>query len=45
MINCKPYGGISNRLKCMISSIVEYGQINLIWDVSNSGGGVWCDFN
>jgi len=45
MINCKPYGGISNRLKCMISSIVEYGQINLIWDIPNSGGGVWCDFN
>jgi hypothetical protein len=39
MINCKPYGGISNRMKCIISSIVEYGDINLIWDVPKSGGG------
>jgi len=41
MITCRPYGGISNRLKCMISCIVEYDDINLIWDVSKSGGGVW----
>ena len=45
MITCRPYGGISNRLKCMISCIVEYDDINLIWDVSKSGGGVWCGFN
>ncbi len=45
MINCNPYGGISNRMKCIISSIVEYGDINLLWDVPKSGGGVRCKFN
>ena len=45
MINCNPYGGISNRMKCIISSIVEHGDINLIWGVPKSGGGVRCNFN
>ena len=45
MINCKPYGGISNRMKCIISSIAEYDEINLIWDISQSDGGVRCEFN
>ncbi len=44
MINCKPYGGISNRLKCIISSLVEYENINLIWDIPKHGGGVRCEF-
>ena len=35
-----PYGGISNRMKCIISSIVEYGHINLKWDIPRNGGGV-----
>jgi hypothetical protein len=41
----EPYGGISNRLKCIISSIAEYGDITLKWDIPNNGGGVRCDFN
>jgi hypothetical protein len=45
MINCKPYGGISNRMKCIISSIVEHEKINLVWDIPTSGGGVRCNFN
>jgi len=45
MVNCNPYGGISNRMKCIISSIVEYGDINLLWNVPKSGGGVRCEFN
>ena len=45
MINCNQYGGISNRMKCIISSIVEYGDINLLWNVPKSGGGVRCEFN
>ena len=45
MINCTPYGGISNRMKCIISSIVKHGDINLRWDVPKSGGGVRCKFN
>ena len=45
MINCMPYGGISNRMKCIISSIVEYGHINLKWDIPRNGGGVRCDFS
>src|SRR6056300_1226245 len=44
MINCRPYGGISNRMKCIISSIVEYGNINLMWDITTSSG-VGCKFN
>jgi len=44
MINCKPYGGISNRMKCIISTIVEYNNINLIWEIPKHGGGVRCEF-
>jgi len=44
MINCVPFGGISNRLKCVISSIVEYNDINLIWNIPSEGG-VGCLFN
>lgn len=40
-----PFGGISNRLKCIISAIAEYGDITLRWDVPNSGGGVRCQFS
>jgi hypothetical protein len=32
-------------MKCIVSSIVEYGNINLIWNIPNNGGGVRCDFN
>lgn len=47
MITCVPYGGISNRLKCIISSIVEFGDINLNWVIPPSvlDGGVRCNFN
>lgn len=45
MVNCVPYGGISNRMKCIISSIVKHGNINLIWGIPKSGGGVRCGFN
>lgn len=45
MINCIPYGGISNRMKCIISSLAEYEDINLIWEIPRSGGGVRCEFN
>jgi len=45
MINCIPYGGISNRMKCIISSIAEYEKINLQWDPKPSVGGVRCEFS
>lgn len=45
MINCIPYGGISNRMKCIISSIAEYEVINLQWDSNPSVGGVRCEFS
>lgn len=45
MINCNPYGGISNRMKCIISSMVKYGDINLMWKIPKVGGGVRCEFN
>ena len=47
MILCRPYGGISNRLKCIISCIAQYGDINLDWSIppSSTDGGVRCNFN
>jgi hypothetical protein len=45
MIHCRPYGGISNRMKCIISCIAEYDEINLIWKIPETGGGVRCEFN
>jgi hypothetical protein len=43
-INCKPVGGISNRLKFIISTIYKYKNINLLWDIPMTSG-VGCDFN
>lgn len=45
MINCTPVGGISNRMKCIISTIVEHQNINLVWGITNGQGGVGCEFN
>ena len=45
VVNCIPYGGISNRMKCIISTLVEYGDIRLIWNIPNGGGGVRCEFS
>jgi len=41
----EPFGGISNRLKCIISAIAEYDKITLNWVVPKVGGGVRCEFN
>lgn len=47
--NCKPIGGISNRLKWLTSALVYHNQIYLDWEVSdNKGGpgpGVGAEFN
>jgi len=47
MILSEPYGGISNRLKCIISTMSEYENINLNWSIppSPEHGGVRCHFN
>jgi hypothetical protein len=37
--NCRPIGGISNRLKWMVSSLVHNKSIFLQWDVSDNRGG------
>lgn len=44
MIVCKPEGGISNRLKFIISCLVEYDEICLDWTIPRIGG-VGCHFN
>jgi len=44
MVKCIPEGGISNRLKVIISSLAEYNEICLQWDIS-SVGGTGCGFN
>lgn len=45
MIKCIPYGGISNRLKCIISCLAEYEHIYLEWEIPTRNGGVRCEFN
>jgi len=47
MILCEPYGGICNRLKCIISTLANFDEIILKWDIPNdiSDGGVRCHFN
>ena len=37
--NCRPVGGISNRLKWMISSLVHHEEIFLDWQITDNGGG------
>jgi len=43
-VNCKPIGGICNRLKFIISCIDKYGDIKLEWAITTDGG-VGCNFN
>ena len=51
MIVCRPYGGIGNRLKCLISSMIIDEDIKLVWEYEyglQTGidlGGVWCKFS
>ena len=45
MIVCIPYGGLCNRLKCIISTLTKYNEIQLEWKVPTNGGGVRCHFN
>jgi hypothetical protein len=49
MIISRPYGGIGNRLKCLISSMLIDEDIKLIWEYGPADGrdlgGVWCKFN
>ena len=49
MLISRPYGGIGNRLKCLISSMSIDEDIKLIWDYGlhngNDLGGVWCKFS
>lgn len=51
MIICRPYGGIGNRLKCLISSMIIDEDIKLVWEYEyglQTGidlGGVWCKFS
>jgi hypothetical protein len=49
MILSKPYGGIGNRLKCIISSLSIDEDLKLLWEYGpHEGqdlGGVWCRFN
>ena len=49
MIVSKPYGGIGNRLKCIISSMVLDEDLKLIWEYGlhygKDLGGVWCKFS
>ena len=45
MIVSKPYGGISNRIKCLLSSMDIDEDIKLVWDHSLYDGGVWCKFS
>jgi hypothetical protein len=44
MIISNPYGGIGNRIKCLISSMTIDEDIKLIWDYKTYDGGVWCQF-
>lgn len=45
MLISKPYGGISNRLKCLLSSLDMDTDLKLIWEHSTYDGGVWCKFS
>ena len=42
-IGCVPFGGISNRLKCIISVIAEYENVSLNWDSHTWQAN--CEFN
>lgn len=46
MILCEPFGGISNRFKCIISCLAE-DDIILKWEIPSTieQGGVRCQFN
>jgi hypothetical protein len=45
MIISKPYGGLSNRLKCLLSTLDIDDDVKLVWDYSLYDGGVWCKFS
>lgn len=45
MIVCVPEGGLCNRLKCIISTLTKYNEIQLEWKIPRTGGGVRCQFN
>ena len=40
-----PFGGISNRLKCIISAVAEHDDITLKWEIPTTGGGIRCNFD
>lgn len=44
MIISNPYGGLCNRLKCLLSSMRIDDDIKLVWDYKTYDGGVWCKF-
>ncbi len=44
MIICEPFGGLSDRLKHLISCMVQPDEIKLIWSVKENAVHLWCPF-